>query len=118
MDCIFCKINDGSIPSFTIYENEVLRVFLDINPDTNGHLLIIPKKHYKDLMEIDNDTLVSIMNTAREMKKLLEEKLNIDGLTLIQNNDQNIVTHSQNMQAAQSQSTSAMENAQAQQDLQ
>ena len=99
MDCIFCKINDGSIPSFTIYENEVLRVFLDINPDTNGHLLIIPKKHYKDLMEIDNDTLVSIMNTAREMKKLLEEtkfgvyghlsnkeKLNIDGLTLIQNN--------------------------------
>ena len=86
MDCIFCKINDCSILSFTIYENEVLRVFLDINPDTNGHLLIIPKKHYKDLMEIDNDTLVSIMNTAREMKKLLEEKLNIDGLTLIQNN--------------------------------
>lgn len=86
MDCIFCKINEGEIPSYTVYENDDLRVFLDINPESNGHLLIIPKKHYKDLMEIDNNTLISIMNTAREMKKLLEDKLNIDGLTLIQNN--------------------------------
>ena len=57
MDCIFCKINDGSIPSFTIYENEVLRVFLDINPDTNGHLLIIPKKDIVNLSDMDGVTM-------------------------------------------------------------
>ena len=83
---IFCKIINGEIPSKTIYEDDIVLVILDVNPRSNGHSLVIPKKHYKDLMEIDNDTLVSIMNTAREMKKLLEEKLNIDGLTLIQNN--------------------------------
>ena len=43
MDCLFCKIIEGSIPSKTIYEDELVKVFLDINPNTNGHCLIIPK---------------------------------------------------------------------------
>ena len=86
MNCIFCKIINGEIPSYKIYEDEVVFAFLDINPDSNGHTLIIPKKHYLDLTEIDNETLLHIMDTARKLKKLLEEKLNIDGLTLIQNN--------------------------------
>lgn len=86
MDCIFCKIIDGSIPSYTIYEDEIVKVFLDINPLSNGHCLVIPKKHYLDLVEIDDEVLSHIMKVARNIKKLLEEKLNIDGLTLIQNN--------------------------------
>lgn len=86
MDCIFCKIVDGSIPSYTIYEDEIIKCFLDVNPDCIGHTLIIPKKHYKDLIEIDNDTLIHIIEIARKIKNLLEEKLNIDGLTLVQNN--------------------------------
>lgn len=86
MDCIFCKIIDGSIPSYTIYEDEIVKVFLDINPLSNGHCLVIPKKHYLDLVEIDDEVLSHIMKVARKIKKLLEEKLNIDGLTLIQNN--------------------------------
>ena len=86
MDCIFCKIINGDIPSYTIYEDDVVKAFLDINPDVNGHLLIIPKRHYLDLDQIDDNTLIHIMKIARDMKKLLEEKLNIDGLTLIQNN--------------------------------
>ena len=45
MDCIFCKIINGDIPSYTIYEDDVVKAFLDINPDVNGHLLIIPKQH-------------------------------------------------------------------------
>ena len=48
MDCIFCKIIDGQIPSYTIYENEFVKAFLDISPVKCGHTLIIPKKHYKD----------------------------------------------------------------------
>lgn len=86
MNCIFCKIINGEIPSYTIYEDEIVKVFLDINPDVNGHLLIIPKKHFLDLDEIDNNSLIHIMETAKKMKKLLQDKLNIDGLTLIQNN--------------------------------
>ena len=86
MDCIFCKIINNEIPSYKLYEDEIVLCFLDVNPSSNGHTLIIPKKHYKDLDDIDLDTLNHIFKTAKKMKKLLEEKLNIDGITLIQNN--------------------------------
>ena len=86
MDCIFCKIVNGEIPSYTLYEDDVVKVFLDVNPDVNGHTLIIPKKHYQDLFDIDNDTLMHIMDVARKINQLLKDKLNIDGLTLVQNN--------------------------------
>ena len=86
MDCIFCKINNKEIPSYTIYEDEIVRVMMDINPVTNGHLLIIPKVHYINLEDIPLETLSHIQNIAKEMFKLLKEKLNIDGLTLSQNN--------------------------------
>ncbi len=86
MDCIFCKIINDEIPSYTLYEDEIVKVFLDVNPDSNGHTLIIPKKHYKDLYEIDDDTLIHIMKVARKIDKTLHEKLNTSGLTLIQNN--------------------------------
>lgn len=86
MNCIFCKIINREIPAKIIYEDDIVIAFLDVNPDSNGHTLIIPKKHYTDLVDIDDKTLSHIMSTARDLKKLLEEKLNIDGLTLIQNN--------------------------------
>ncbi len=86
MDCIFCKIINNEIPSYTLYEDEIVKVFLDVNPDSNGHTLIIPKKHYKDLFDIDDKTLIHIMNIAKKINTLLKEKLNISGLTLIQNN--------------------------------
>lgn len=86
MNCIFCKIVDREIPSYTIYEDEIAKVFLDIHPDTNGHMLIIPKKHILDITEMDSITWEHILKIAKNMKQLLEEKLDIDGLTLIQNN--------------------------------
>lgn len=86
MDCIFCKIVNGEIPSYTIYEDDIVKVFLDANPDVNGHTLIIPKKHYQDLFDIDNQTLIHIMETAKKIDKLLKDKLYTDGLTLVQNN--------------------------------
>ncbi len=86
MECLFCKINKGEIPSYTIYEDEVVKVFLDINPKHNGHTLIIPKKHYKDIEDIDMDTLSHIMKIAKKMYQLLNEKLNPDGIILTQNN--------------------------------
>lgn len=86
MDCLFCKILKGDIPSRKIYEDDYVLAFLDINPDTVGHTLIIPKKHYKDLDDIDSETLAHIISAAKVIKKRLQEKLKIDGLTLVQNN--------------------------------
>ena len=87
MDCIFCKIINNEIPSYTLYEDDIVKVFLDISPSTNGHCLIIPKKHYTNLVDIDMETLNHINKTAKEMYALLKEKLNCDGLTISQNND-------------------------------
>ncbi len=86
MECIFCKIIKGEIPCFKLYEDDKVLAFLDINPDSDGHTLLIPKNHFKDLDDIDNETLLSINNVSRKIKKMLEEKLNCDGVTLIQNN--------------------------------
>lgn len=83
---IFCKIIKGEIPSKTIYEDEVVMVILDVNPRSNGHSLIIPKKHYKDLFDIDNDTLMHIFEVAKNISNLLEEKLNCEGITMEENN--------------------------------
>ena len=85
-DCLFCKIIKGDIPCFQVYEDEVVVAFLDINPESNGHTLIIPKKHYKDLLDIDSNTLSHIIEVAKNLMKLLEEKLGCSGFTLIQNN--------------------------------
>lgn len=87
-DCLFCKIIDGSIPSYTVYEDDKVKVFLDINPNNDGHLLVIPKEHKANLYEMDDDTLIYMLNIIKEkLKPILSDKLNIDGLTISQNND-------------------------------
>ena len=86
MDCLFCKIINGDIPCFKIYENEDVLAFLDINPDADGHTLIIPKKHFTDLDDIDLNTLESINKASKEIKKILDEKLGCIGISLLQNN--------------------------------
>lgn len=86
MNCIFCKIVNNESPSYTVYEDEIVKVFLNINPASDGHLLIVPKKHFTDLNDIDFDTLNHINVVAKKMYSLLKEKLHCDGLTISQNN--------------------------------
>ena len=86
MDCVFCKIINGDIPSYKLYEDEDILVFLDINPVSPGHTLIIPKKHILDIMEIEDVLLTKIVNKARDMANLINIKLNSSGFTLVQNN--------------------------------
>lgn len=86
LDCLFCKIVAGEIPSNTIYEDDIVKVFLDISPVSTGHCLIVPKKHFKDLEEIDLETLKHINTVAKKMFVVLKEKLHCEGLTLVQNN--------------------------------
>lgn len=86
MNCIFCKIISGEIPCYKIFEDKDILVFLDVNPVEPGHMLIIPKKHVLDMLEIDNKILMKIMNKSRDIAKLLVNKLDADGFTLVQNN--------------------------------
>jgi len=83
---IFCKIVNGDIPSYTIYEDDIVKVILDVNPNHNGHTLIIPKKHYQDFFDIDMDALNHILKIAKDITILLKNKLNYDGITLVENN--------------------------------
>lgn len=85
-NCIFCKIINGEIPSMKVYEDDICLAYLDINPDSDGHTLIIPKTHYKDIYDIPSDTLTHIYETAKDIMRLLEEKLGCNGFTLVQNN--------------------------------
>lgn len=86
MDCIFCKIINNEIPSYTLYEDENVKCILDINPISKGHTLIIPKKHFKDIVDIDLDTLNKINIASKIIVNLLNEKLNPSGIKLVQNN--------------------------------
>ena len=86
MDCLFCKIINGEVPSYTIYEDEFVKCFLDIDPISEGHTLIVPKKHFTDIHDIDMEYLTKILETAKKISSLLEEKLNPSGIRLLQNN--------------------------------
>ena len=83
---VFCKIINKEIPSYTIYEDEIIKVILDVNPTNTGHCLIIPKKHYQDLFDIEDNVLTHINITSKKIAKLLIDKLNCEGLTLVENN--------------------------------
>ena len=67
-DCIFCKIAGGEIPSNTIYENSEFKVIMDIAPASKGHVLIIPKEHFKDIYEIDAITAGKLFQLATEQR--------------------------------------------------
>ena len=86
MECIFCKIIKGDIPSYKLYEDDIIMAFLAINPYSPGHTLIIPKNHTLDISTIPVDTLNHIMNKARDIANNIVTKLDAPGYTLIQNN--------------------------------
>ncbi len=86
MDCLFCKIIKGDIPSKTVYEDELVKVFLDINPSTNGDMLVVPKKHIENIYDLDDKLLLHIHKVIKELYDLLREKLSCEGLTIVQNN--------------------------------
>ena len=86
MDCIFCKIIAGEIPSYKLYEDDTILAFLDINPSSPGHTIIIPKKHTLDVTTIDNNTLIKIVDKAKDISNILINKMGATGFSLIQNN--------------------------------
>lgn len=85
-DCIFCKIANGEIPSATLYEDEEFRVVLDLGPAAKGHALILPKDHYADLYEIDEEVAGRVFKLAKKMATKMTEALGCDGFNIVQNN--------------------------------
>lgn len=86
MNCIFCKIVNNEIPSYKIYEDDLIMAFLDINPDSAGHTLIIPKSHTLDINSISDELLSHIIIKSKDIATLVTSKLGSDGFTLVQNN--------------------------------
>lgn len=87
MECIFCAIAEGKIPSAKVYEDKHVFAFMDIAPATPGHLVIIPKQHYRNIFDLPTEVGSKIMETAIPLATAIREALNPDGLNLIQNNE-------------------------------
>ena len=84
-DCLFCKIANKEVDAKILYEDEDLMVILDAYPDTDGHTLVIPKKHYEDIYSIDPEVFLKIFTTGKEKAQTLMNKLNKNSLTFLVN---------------------------------
>ena len=85
-NCIFCKIAAGDIPSYQLYEDNDFKVFLDLSPTSFGHALIIPKEHYKNLFELDDNIASKALVLAKKVGTAMMQALHCDGLNILQNN--------------------------------
>jgi len=86
MDCIFCKIVSGEVPSVNIYEDDRVLAFMDINPLNDGHLLIIPKAHAATIYEIAEADFLAVMSVTRKLAAAVQKALSPDGINLLQLN--------------------------------
>ena len=85
-DCIFCKIAAGEIPSRKIYEDNDLIAIMDLSPTSKGHSLIIPKEHYTNIYDIDEEIAGKVMKTAKKLATKMTVALNCDGFNMLPNN--------------------------------
>ena len=85
-DCIFCMIAAGDIPSCTIYEDEDVRVILDLGPASKGHALILPKEHFDDVCSLDTQVAAKILPLAARIGEAMKKSLGCAGFNLVQNN--------------------------------
>jgi len=82
-DCLFCKIVAGEIPSTRIYEDDRTVAFMDINPATRGHVLVVPREHARDVLSIDPDDLTAVALAAQRIAALVPDRLGADGVNLL-----------------------------------
>lgn len=85
MDCIFCKIVNKEIPGKIVYEDDVCLAFLDLSQVTDGHTLIVPKKHFDNFLEADDEVVAHMFKVAKKLGNHLVEKLNAKGMNVLTN---------------------------------
>lgn len=84
--CIFCKIIQGEIPSYTLYEDENVKVILDIAPAAKGHAVLLVKEHVANLFELDAELAAKVFSVVPKVAAALKEELGCDGMNILQNN--------------------------------
>jgi histidine triad (HIT) family protein len=82
-DCIFCKIIAGELPGEIIDQDERTVALMDISPATRGHALVVPRRHTRDLLEIEPDELAATMLAAQRLARRIHERLGVDGVNLL-----------------------------------
>jgi histidine triad (HIT) family protein len=82
-DCLFCKIVAGELPARIIAQDERTVAFMDINPATRGHALVVPRRHAADLLEIDPEDLAATILAAQRVARTITERLGADGVNLL-----------------------------------
>jgi histidine triad (HIT) family protein len=82
-DCIFCKIVAGELPATIVDEDERTIAFMDINPATRGHALVIPRAHSADLLSVDREDLTAVALASRRLAERAKERLQADGVNLL-----------------------------------
>ncbi len=82
-DCLFCKILDGELPAERVHEDEHTVAFMDINPWTRGHAVVIPRRHSRNLYEIDEEDLARTAIAAKGLALRMRDRLGCDGINLL-----------------------------------
>ena len=85
-DCVFCGIVAGNDPASVVYEDAHAMAFLDIAPATDGHTIVVPKRHADDLLSVNPDDLAALATATQIVARLLDDRLKPDGLTVFQAN--------------------------------
>ena len=85
-DCVFCMIRDGKIPSAKVYDDQRTLAFMDINPLSRGHCLVVSKPHAATLYDADTEDLKAAITTAKKVAVAIRKALNPDGLNMLQAN--------------------------------
>lgn len=83
MSCVFCKIVNGEIPCFKVYEDDYTLVFMDIAKDVDGHMVAIPKKHVKSILDCDAETLTHLMETVKKIANHCVFNCGYNGVNLL-----------------------------------
>lgn len=84
-NCIFCKIANKDIPGKIVYEDDICLAFLDLSQTTDGHTLVIPKSHYKNILDVDDKTLSHLIKITKKLANIIVTNLNAQGANILTN---------------------------------
>lgn len=86
-DCVFCKIVKGELPCYKIYEDDSVLAFLDISKDCDGHTLVIPKKHYENVLDCDGEVLGKVINGVKKVAEHYRDNCGYGGVNILNASD-------------------------------
>ena len=87
-NCIFCKLANGEIPTLSLYEDDDFKVIFDAAPATDGHALILPKNHFRNIYDIDEDTVAKAYKLAKKLAAVMTDVFGADGFNILQNSNE------------------------------